>query len=519
MTEDSVKSEPTRYDPVLYPGYSHSQTHPDRLWLAGRLFGMKPAAINSCRVLEIGCGRGSNLIPIAWSLPGSEFVGVDLANRPISLGNQMILETGLRNVRLEQGDLLEIGPDWGKFDYIIAHGVFSWIPPGVREGLLRVCRDCLTPQGIAFVSYSAFPGAHVKNMLREMMLYHVNACACLEPDMMVEEALDFVGVLAEAGETKSEWRGWIQNELKRILEYEPGHLFHDELAPIHQPFSLTQFVEAARENGLQYLGEADYLNMRARGLSARTEKKVSEWSADRVQQEQYLDFLTLRQFRETLLCHSEVEVCSQADPKAILACRVYSKGMRTECDRLTLGERMKFEASNGLKIETDFTPGVAALQILAEVGVEGIQGEELVIATRRRLQAAGIGGQEENIQEGLPRFLLDLYGSRLLELRARPAPGTRAAGERPFINPVVRWQAQHGINVTSCFHVGVQIEDEVTRQLLLLLDGTRNREALLKDLHRALASDSRNSAPNLASLKQNLDANLGKLAAIGLLAG
>jgi methyltransferase-like protein len=296
-------------------------------------------------------------------------------------------------------------------------------------------------------------------------------------------------------------------------------LYHDELAPIHQPFYFTQFVQAARESGLQYLSEADYFNMRARGVSARIEKKVSEWSRDRVQQEQYLDFVTLRQFRETLLCQSEVELSGQVDPKAILACRVYSKGLRTESERLTLGERTKFETPNGLKVETDFTPGVAALQILAEVGAEGIQGEELVIDTRRRLQEAGIGGQEENIQEGLPRFLLDLYGSRLLEFRACRAPGTRIVSERPYVSPIVRWQAQHGTNVTSCFHVGVQIEDEVTRQLLLLLDGTRDRAALLEDLHGVLALDARNSAVDSLKLKENLEANLAKLASIGLLAG
>jgi tRNA G46 methylase TrmB len=67
----------TAYDEVLYPSYTHNQTHPDRLATIATLFGLTPAPVERCRVLELGCGNGSNLVPMAYGLPGSEFVGID----------------------------------------------------------------------------------------------------------------------------------------------------------------------------------------------------------------------------------------------------------------------------------------------------------------------------------------------------------------------------------------------------------------------------------------------------------
>ena len=112
----------TAYDDVLYSSYAFSQTHPDRLATLATLFGMKPTPVTQCRVLELGCGDGSNLIPMAYGLPGSEFVGIDLAARPIATGQEMIETLGLKNITLWPLDVTKVTPDFGQFDYIIEIG-------------------------------------------------------------------------------------------------------------------------------------------------------------------------------------------------------------------------------------------------------------------------------------------------------------------------------------------------------------------------------------------------------------
>jgi trans-aconitate methyltransferase len=161
------------YDEVPYESHPFSQTHPDRLATLGRLFGMAPAPVERCRALELGCASGGNLIPMACQLPGSEFVGVDNSRREVEMGRGIIAALGLTNVRIEPASILDVDDSWGRFDYIIAHGVYSWVPDHVQDKMLAICAANLPPQGIAYVSYNTYPGWHMREMIRHMMLYHV----------------------------------------------------------------------------------------------------------------------------------------------------------------------------------------------------------------------------------------------------------------------------------------------------------------------------------------------------------
>src|SRR5215475_1898088 len=146
------------YDAVAYPGFPYPNTHPGRLATMAILHGLSPAPAERCRTLEVACGDGANLIPMAYAIPGSEFVGFDIAGLPIDRGRARIGELGLINIRLFQGDLLKVGAELGRFDYIIAHGLYAWVPEPVADRLLALCRELLTPHGIAFISYNALPG-------------------------------------------------------------------------------------------------------------------------------------------------------------------------------------------------------------------------------------------------------------------------------------------------------------------------------------------------------------------------
>ena len=306
-----MKSPSSTYDVVAYPSYTHVQTHPDRLAVVGRLLGLEPAPVTSCRVLELGCGDGSNLVPMAFGLPGSQFVGIDLAARPIAQGQEMISQLGLKNVRLDHRDLAQFDRGGENFDYIIAHGLFSWVPTEVRQQMLVICRECLAPQGIAFVSYNALPGFHVRSMLREMMLFHVRGID--SPPERMRQAQALAELLAAARSTDDEYSRLMKAEAENIRNHEPGHLFHDELAEISDAFYFTQFVELAGRHGLKYLGEADYFEMFDHGLSEAARGALQPLAGNRILREQYLDFLKCRRFRQTLLCHAEAAVANEPD--------------------------------------------------------------------------------------------------------------------------------------------------------------------------------------------------------------
>lgn len=176
---DSVS--PASYNQVSYLSLSYAQSHPDRLATVATILGLKPPPVEHCPVLEVGCASGGNIIPMAVGLSESEFVGIDYASRQIAQGRAMVDALQLENLVLIERDILDLDADLGQFDYIIAHGVFSWVPRQVQEKLLEVCSRTLTPNGIAYVCYNTFPGWHHSGMMREMMMYRTRSISTSLP--------------------------------------------------------------------------------------------------------------------------------------------------------------------------------------------------------------------------------------------------------------------------------------------------------------------------------------------------
>ena len=162
----------TSYDRFPYTSLPFLETHPDRLSVIATLFGLDPAPAAECRVLELGCASGGNIMPMAEALPGSRFLGVDLSSRQIADGQAAIRELGLTNIELRHADVRALGPELGTFDYIIAHGLYSWVAPDVQEKILAVVGGCLSDRGVAMISHHVKPGWHVRIMIAEMMKWH-----------------------------------------------------------------------------------------------------------------------------------------------------------------------------------------------------------------------------------------------------------------------------------------------------------------------------------------------------------
>ncbi len=512
----------TSYDAVAYPSYTHVQTHPDRLAVIGTLFGLEPAPVTRCRVLELGCGNGSNLIPMAFGMPESEFVGIDLAGSPIAQGRQAISELGLTNIQLIHGNVTEFDRRQGKFDYLIAHGLFSWVPPEVRDQVLALCRHCLAPHGIAFISYNALPGSHFRSMVREMMLFHVRDIR--DPQERVRQAMALAQFIAEGRSTNDEYCQLMKSELETIRNHQPGHLFHDELAEISDPFYFVQFVELAAKHGLKFLGEADYFEMFDHGFSEPTKLTLQQLSGNRILREQYLDFLKCRRFRQTLLCHSEAPVSVEPDAGRIPRFYISSSSRCADAVKdLNPGKVMTYVAAKGARCATDLPLGKAALEVLSEHQFMPIPFVELIAGAGAKLAAAGIQPNDRDPHRELSEFLLQLHGAGTVDFHTWLPRSARRVSERPVVSALVRWQIQHQHYVTSQFHASIRIEDEIGRLILVSLDGTLDHAALLEKVlallkaKNALTATAGDEATIRRTVETNLQENLEKLARLGLL--
>ena len=204
------------YDRITYRTLPMPQTHPDRLATIALLHGMTPRSIAGCRVLELGCGDGSNLIPMAYGLPGSEFVGVDLAATAVASGSAAISTLGLRNVVLHHQDVMDVSAAFGTFDYIIAPGIYSWVPAPVRDRILAICEAHLAPRGVAFVSYNTYPGCHLRQAVWQILQFHVDGI--VDPGERITQARALARFMADCPQADGSDGAVLANEMRAVLD-------------------------------------------------------------------------------------------------------------------------------------------------------------------------------------------------------------------------------------------------------------------------------------------------------------
>jgi SAM-dependent methyltransferase len=488
------------YNQVLYPGFPLAQTHPDRLATIAGLLGMRAARPDRCRVLELGCGDGGNLIPMALGLPGSQFTGIDLSAQAAARGRATSQALGLKNTSLRQMDLMEVTADLGPFDYILAHGLYSWIPPEVREGVLRICRANLAPHGVAYVSYNAYPGFHRREMFREMMLHHVRHVQ--DPAVRYQEAVHLVTGLAKCKLDDRAARLLFQEQGQHLSETAPWAVYHDDLAGINRAFYLHEFMQDARRHQLQYLGEADFFETEAASCPEPVAEALQRFAGtDVVAREQYLDFIKGRRFRQTLLCREEVMLDRGLGPERIMELYVASPASSVSArPDLREGVAEQFCGPRGSALETDCATAKVALCQLREIWPQAMRFSDL-LRGGDALRLAGI--------------LLQGYRIGLLELQTLPPQFAANAGDRPMASPVARLQAQQGSVVTTLRHTLVEVDDPIDRCVLLLLDGTRNRAALMQGVLEFLRSGAVSSEEPVTT--ESLEVRLRRLAKEALL--
>lgn len=437
------------------------------------LHGLSPAPVGHCRVLEIACGDGANLIPMAYAIPGSEFVGFDLAGAPILRGQARIGELGLKNARLFQGDLLEVGAGFGQFDYIIAHGIYAWAPEPVRDRVLALCAELLADHGVAFISYNAMPGGFLRLMLRDMMLFRIQDID--DPLKRVEEGMAFLHLVCEARPEDDPYRPILEAQIKRMDRPNLGAVRHDEMSEAYQPVHFLELAQHAQKHGLQYLCESVLPPPPDPGYREEINQTLESAAAgDFLRKEQLLDFVRLRAYRETLLCRKE---------------RLVRRDFPAECFRHLLfasqttpaeGEKpgaTAFVLPGGIKMESNH-PGVTALLLeLGKAWPYALSFESL----EPILAGAGLALDAQGVA-----LLVRLAISQMIKFRAWNPSLARTIPERPKASAVSRQEVLTHDRITSLLHLVVRVEDANARTLLKRLDGSLTHAELLQAMAAVL---------------------------------
>ena len=481
MTE-SAEHLRSNYDSLPYAGAAFWPSHPDHLQTVAALNGLASPSVTSCRVLEIGCAVGRNLLPMAQGLPGSRFLGIDLSPMQIEIGNARVGKLGLPNVELRCQDLMDLPADEGPFDYIIAHGVFSWVPGPVRQRILEICGRQLSRNGLAYISYNTLPGWRLHQAIRDMAMFHSGNHP--DPALRVAKAREVMAFAVHPSSGWGPYKALLENVNASWRDANDWYLAADHAAPVNEAFYYSDFVRLAGEHGLRCIADADASVGNAGVLPPAMQQQLAAFAGgDEVKRQQYIDFLNGRTFRASILCRADAQTHAVGGPAPT---PVNVAGRLTEEPDPASPTTVHFgPAVKGFRLTMTDPSLVAAFRYVSATWPHTIRPAELVdiVSRHRSATGAAIDNSGRDVGEAI------MAGWRLviLDLRTRPTDFLAIAFDRPRATPLARLQVAENEPLINLRHQQVPIND-ATRALLPLLDGTRTRADLLRDFTRLIST-------------------------------
>jgi methyltransferase-like protein len=467
----------TSYDQVPYMGRVHQQTHIEKLALTAKLFHLEHADISNCRVLELGCGDGSNLLNMAYNLPNSTFVGIDGSEVQVQRGQVTAETSGIHNVELLAMDIMNIDETLGKFDYIICHGVFSWVSEPTRKKILDICRERMTPLGISYISYNAYPGWKLHGMIRDMMRFHSFKMDGTENQIPQGRAVvQFVSqhILNQA----TPYAQFIRSQVDFISGITDEYLYHEYLEDENQPFYFHEFVNLAAKHNLQYLGDTDFNAMTNMHWPQETRDILNNISPSIFELEQYMDLLRCRRFRCTLLVHHERSISREVDLQPFqqvrIAYKACPKWVEPEEDDSPPSVENTLSAiyiSKEGQSESQSISGnilyQTALTILHNSWPESIHFDELCHQLSKVLNRALSNKDQEN----LAHLFQTLFLQELITLHLHQPQMASEISEQPMVPPLARHMATYQQVISTQLHDMVTVRDSWVQAMVQLLNG------------------------------------------------
>jgi SAM-dependent methyltransferase len=440
---------PDTYDRVPYTSHAYAESHPGRLGVVARLSGWNAPSLAGARVLEVGCGRGGNLLAMALGLPGARFVGVERSERQAAEARSLAERLGIDNVTIHAASFHDAPVADAGFDFVVAHGVCSWIAAEDRRALLAGIARWLSPDGVAYVSFNVLPGWYERLAARDWLRFGASSESAPRSLRWLREAVspELAGYRAELARVEA-----------RLLETSPAYAAHEYLEGENHPQLVSELLGEASEAGLAYLGDAIPSLVAVETLAEPVQALVEK--LDTIRAQQLVDFVRCTAFRRMLLVRSDTREARgwrwpvRLEPGRVQGLRIASRLRPTADESLFTGPGESVQVGSPLTR--------SALRKLADVAPRALPFAELT------------GSATDAESAFLARELTDLWLSvDGIDFHDHDPPFVATVSERPRACPLARWQVVRGEPVTNRWHQEVRLAEPLVRGVLARADGAR----------------------------------------------
>ncbi len=472
-----------------------AEAHPCNLAALARLHGVAAVDPAQARVLEISCGEGGHLLPIAWQLPGAHCVGVESDAARSTRSRNLQAAAGIRNARIldRLDDLLS--SDAGRFDYIIVREELSFLTPNQRDQVFALCRQRLAPAGVAYFGYNTHPGWKLRGILRDLLQRQTAAFA--QRKDKYDTALHTLRFLQDAlGAVSTPQAQWLQSEAEALLDADPRFVFQEYLDKTHEPLWFDEFVGHLERNGLAYLCDVELMASDPSALGPELASTVLALG-DRKQREQVMDFVGLRSFRQSVVVGSDVARRQSPDVSAVR--HLAFAADLTPPDALHLEDevQVRFVGQGGGDVFVKHPLVKAALVFLTREFPSSLSFPVLLSTAQGVLQRRG-AERVANDASALEYELFALFAAKLIA--AEPAPRRKPSPETssPGVSPLAR--AQAATRKIATFRHALLMLDDLGASIIGLLAEQHSRDAVVAQVATGLKSGE---IPSPAALEED----------------
>lgn len=491
MPDSLTSSLTSYYDAVPYDSHPFPQSAVEHLEALAYLFGLDAPDPSGARVLELGCAAGGNLIPFAARHPHAHAIGVDLSPVQVAQGAAAVEAAGLSNVELRAFDISQIDASFGQFDYIVCHGVYSWVPGPVQDAILRVCSQNLAPNGVAYISYNVYPGWKAREIVRDAMILRGGPRDT--PEEKLAYARGMLDFLEQSARPDSVLKKTLEETMPIVRGGSSSYLLHEFLEPCNSPCYFKEFIARADAQDLAYLCDAEQSTMFVQNYGDKVRGPLlRECGGSQILMEQYLDFLVNRIFRQTLLVKrpNADGIRYRLDPARIRTLAFAGLFAAQDGAALMLdASEQPCNAIRGLQVTLRLPVHKAVARLLNDSYPASMPAGALIG------RAAELAGEPAGVVEPVVLAMLEeLLILGALRIRRAPVAAVAAVSDRPVALSAVRSSCASRPGAGEAFNTCNQWHEKVVlslleRSLVPLLDGTHSHESLAQHLEAEVRSD------------------------------
>ncbi len=462
------------YDELPYNCKAHLSSQPSHLWAVGKLFDLEVKDYKSCSVLELGCANGGNIMTAAAAYPEASFTGIDYSRAQIEHGNKIIDEADLGNIQLICQSIEDIGPDFGTFDYIIAHGLLSWVPEGLQQKIFDICQNNLADDGLAYISFNAYPGWHFGDAIRHMMHLHLANQTNQPRIFQARKARDFVKFLSDNLQPdQSHFQSLLKQEYDLLAEQSLSYIAHDHLEENNHPFYFSEVVRMAEARGLHYVIDANIATVYEGNYSPSARTFFCQPSVGLIEKEQYMDMLMNRRFRQIILSKKKSEGPRTMNPAFLRHLAFTTTTREAGNEGVADGIKVYTDGSRSFRIQGE--DSIAIMTVLIQQNGYPIDFDTLVNKTSAIQQRP-----KEQIENALLKMAYQMIQLGTWTFMADPGQFVTFISDKPQVCPVVRAMLTNNNWFNNRLYSALEIQSHEA-QFIKYIDGTRDFPKLVQD--------------------------------------